>query len=234
MNLFIHDILFHIQLTDESTASTSPHSFTTKLSDVQAWRGEVFLKDISPDAFSQLLIQFFKKEQPIHFTKLTLMIQKKEDKKAIKKGLKHYFSVIDAAGGVVFKETNVLVIHRLGKWDLPKGKRDKGEKMKEAAVREVQEECGVFAALQSKITTTWHTYTYKGKPTLKKTKWYAMQAIDDKRMTPQLDENIEKVEWVPSREIHSLFHDTYRSIQFVWQETQQIANQGIISGGKGK
>ncbi|MFN3783462.1 MAG: NUDIX hydrolase [Spirosomataceae bacterium] len=222
MNLFIHDVLFCIQTADEVTASTSTHAAISSLSDVQAWRGEIILRGVSPHVFGRLLIQFFKKEQPIHFTKLTYIIPGKEEKKQVKKELKRYFSVIDAAGGVVFKETDILVIHRLGKWDLPKGKRDKGEKMKQAAVREVQEECGVLAALQSKITTTWHTYTYKGKPTLKKTKWYAMQALDDKKMTPQLDENIEKVEWVAAADILSLFQDTYSSIQFVWQETQKL------------
>lgn len=48
------------------------------------------------------------------------------------------FKRIDAAGGVVFNsEGKILVIHRLGVWDLPKGKAEKGESMEETALREV-------------------------------------------------------------------------------------------------
>ena len=57
-----------------------------------------------------------------------------------------YFSdhkLIEAAGGVVKNPADeLLFILRLGKWDLPKGKIEKGEKIKEAALREVEEECG--------------------------------------------------------------------------------------------
>jgi hypothetical protein len=54
------------------------------------------------------------------------------------------FTVIEAAGGVVLNEADDwLFIHRLGRWDLPKGKLEKGEKPKQAATREVSEECGI-------------------------------------------------------------------------------------------
>ena len=35
------------------------------------------------------------------------------------------------------------MIFRRGKWDLPKGKLDKGEKIEDCAVREVEEETGL-------------------------------------------------------------------------------------------
>ena len=88
MNLFIHDVLFCIQTADEVTASTSTHAAISSLSDVQAWRGEIILLGVSPQVFGRLLIQFFKKEQPIHFTKLTYIIHEKEEKKQVKKELK--------------------------------------------------------------------------------------------------------------------------------------------------
>ena len=54
---------------------------------------------------------------------------------------KQKFKLIKAGGGIVFNENGeLLVIDRLGYWDLPKGKKDKGEKMKACAIREVQEE----------------------------------------------------------------------------------------------
>ena len=58
--------------------------------------------------------------------------------------LKSHFSVVEAAGGLVQnKKGAYLFIFRRGKWDLPKGKIDKGESEEDAAVREVSEECGI-------------------------------------------------------------------------------------------
>ena len=53
------------------------------------------------------------------------------------------FTQIPAAGGVVIRNEKILFIFRNGKWDLPKGKIDNGETAKEAAIREVAEECGI-------------------------------------------------------------------------------------------
>src|SRR5690606_25043669 len=51
---------------------------------------------------------------------------------------------IHAAGGVVFNSAgDLLMIHRLGRWDLPKGKCEHNESVNESAIREVQEECGI-------------------------------------------------------------------------------------------
>jgi hypothetical protein len=36
--------------------------------------------------------------------------------------IKSKFKIIKAGGGVVYKDGKVLMIHRLGMWDLPKGK----------------------------------------------------------------------------------------------------------------
>ena len=52
--------------------------------------------------------------------------------------------LIEAAGGLVKNENgDYLFIYRNDKWDLPKGKIEKDEKTKVAAVREVEEECGI-------------------------------------------------------------------------------------------
>ncbi len=71
---------------------------------------------------------------------------------------------VSAAGGLVVDGAGrLLVIRRLGKWDLPKGKVERGEGVEEAAVREVQEECGLKAVtLVKPVTSTWHTYERKG------------------------------------------------------------------------
>src|SRR5690606_26317204 len=79
--------------------------------------------------------------------------------------IKEKFRVIKAAGGLVKNgEGDYLFIFRLGKWDLPKGKVDPGESMKKAAVREVEEECGIKVDyLGQKIITSYHIYQMKGE-----------------------------------------------------------------------
>src|SRR3546814_13598 len=73
-------------------------------------------------------------------------------------GIKKKFRVIKAAGGLVKNgDGDYLFIFRLGKWDLPKGKVEPGESMKTAAVREVEEECGIRVDyLGQKLSTTYH------------------------------------------------------------------------------
>ena len=64
-----------------------------------------------------------------------------------KKLLRHFkkkIDVVQAGGGIVVHENGkMLFIFRKGKWDLPKGKVDKGETIEAAAIREVEEETGV-------------------------------------------------------------------------------------------
>ena len=131
----------------------------------------------------------------------------------IVKEVKSNFKIIQAAGGVVIKDSNLLLIHRLGKWDLPKGKMEKGEMPEFTAVREVEEECGVKAKLENKIGETWHTYSHKGKEILKCTHWYQMICLEDEGIKPQVEEDIDQVVWVNSEEAQKLLlNDSYASI----------------------
>lgn len=117
--------------------------------------------------------------------------------KKLVKDFESLFSVVKAAGGLVKDESNkVLMIYRRGHWDLPKGKLDKGEKKKAAAVREVEEETGISSiTLKKRIMTTRHTFRNKsGKRVLKKTYWYKMKA-PNQALVPQSAEDIEKAEW---------------------------------------
>ena len=65
--------------------------------------------------------------------------------------IKDQFKIIRAAGGLVMKDDQYLMIHRLGVWDLPKGKLEKEETSKFGALREVEEECGVKVEIEKKI-----------------------------------------------------------------------------------
>lgn len=109
-----------------------------------------------------------------------------------------------AGGGIVFNEHGeLLLIHRRGKWDLPKGKIEKGEAIKHGAIREVEEETGVLIhSCTDTPLLTYHTYTLYGKQQLKQTSWYTMQAKpDQQQLTPQTEEDIDDVRWVTKADL---------------------------------
>jgi 8-oxo-dGTP pyrophosphatase MutT (NUDIX family) len=140
------------------------------------------------------------------------------EKKAVEEKFKSMFRIVRAAGGVVFKEDKMLLIFRRGKWDLPKGKLDGDEQSRVAALREVEEETGVVATLENRICTTWHTYTLNGNRILKKTKWYHMTCVDDAKMAPQTDEDIEKLEWMDQKQAALALTNSFSSIRYVIEE----------------
>ena len=147
----------------------------------------------------------------------------------LKQKVKQEFKIIHAAGGLVFKDQKVLLIHRLGCWDLPKGKKEKGENFEICAIREINEECGVNATIDTKICTTWHSYHSKGKNILKKTKWYQMQCADDSKMGPQIAEGIDRVEWKTIEEAEVLLNmSSYESIIEVLKTYQELSSNKIV------
>lgn len=132
-----------------------------------------------------------------------------------------YFSAmfrnIEAAGGLVKnKNGDYLFIFRNGKWDLPKGKREKGESMKECAVREVEEECGIKnLVLKEKLCVTYHTYFQEERTVLKHTGWYAMESDDTRPLVPQTEEGITEVRWINKKNFDIVLANTYESIKEV-------------------
>lgn len=109
---------------------------------------------------------------------------------------------IDAGGGVVYRETDkgkieVVVIKRRGVWDLPKGKKEKGESVETCAEREVSEEIGIPALLIDHfLMKTYHEYRENNKLIGKMTYWYSMRGDDiSKEFIPQTEEQIEEVRW---------------------------------------
>ena len=119
---------------------------------------------------------------------------------------------------MVRKKEKLLMIYRLKKWDLPKGKKESGETYLQTAVREVEEECNITVKLKEKICTTWHTYTMNKNNMLKRTKWYAMNVNDDSKMKPCLEEDIEELRWMTQKEVYHALENSYKSIQFVFEE----------------
>lgn len=128
------------------------------------------------------------------------------------------FTLSVAAGGVVQdRKGDFLVIFRRGKWDLPKGKLDYDETPEQAALREVEEECGIGGlSLGRLLQVTFHTYTEKKKRILKKTFWFAMNYDGRERPVPQEEEDIEAVEWMSPEVVRTtVYANTYRSVRDV-------------------
>ncbi len=131
----------------------------------------------------------------------------------LKKVIKN-ITLIEAAGGVVENEQGeYLFIYRNHKWDLPKGKLEKDEKKKVAAVREVEEECGIkVSSIGKKICITYHTYKAKGEVILKRTYWYRMNFAGEGELKPQLEEGITKVLWFKREQTAPIVKNTFPSI----------------------
>lgn len=127
--------------------------------------------------------------------------------------------IIDAAGGIVRNSKDeLLCIFRLGKWDLPKGKCEKGEKTHETAQREVMEECGItnIRIMEEEAQLTYHAYQIKGKTVIKRTFWYAMLFEGNESLTPQIEEDITEVRWISPDHIHEILQNTYPSIKHLF------------------
>ena len=153
-------------------------------------------------------------------TKKQLFYIQTSDPKAFFSSLKKSIKFLKAAGGLVKNNKNeYLFIKRLGKWDLPKGKLEKGEEMKEAAVREVEEECGVKVdVLGKKIKSTYHSYMMFNELIIKKTNWYEMEIHGNPTLTPQAEEDITQAEWLTKDELNKVRLNTYPLINDLLEE----------------
>ncbi|GAB3884082.1 NUDIX hydrolase [Spirosoma agri] len=149
------------------------------------------------------------------------------DKSACEDAIKKPFKIIKAAGGVVFKGNKMLLMFRRGVWDLPKGKLDDGESSRQGAAREVEEETGVRPSVGERICTTWHTYALNGNRILKRTKWYRMGVVDDRRMAPQADEGIEKLAWLDPKQTKLALTNSFSSIRYVIDSVNQELDQSV-------
>ncbi len=140
----------------------------------------------------------------------------------MKQYLRSKFKVVKAAGGLVRKKDKFLMIYRMKKWDLPKGKKEKPERCRQTAMREVEEECNVTVKIGQKICTTWHTYTMNKRAMIKKTRWYVMDVVDDTRMRPDPAEDIEETRWMNRKEVYHALEHSYKSISYVFEQYYEL------------
>jgi 8-oxo-dGTP pyrophosphatase MutT (NUDIX family) len=130
---------------------------------------------------------------------------------------KSIYKIIDAAGGAIQNEEGeLLMIYRLGHWDLPKGKIELNESKEEGALREVIEECGVNEpSIVGVLPTTYHYYELKGQGILKRSFWFAMELEKNSPLKPQLEEDISQVIWCSPAKVQELKEQSYGNIRLV-------------------
>ena len=148
------------------------------------------------------------------------------DLETLKKAFWRKFVIIQAGGGLVDNgKGQYLFMFRRNKWDLPKGKLDRGETLEQCAVREVGEETGLAPVkLEAPLLVTWHTYDENGKHILKETHWYRMSTSADQSITPQQEEQITEVRWVAPENMGVLLKNTFPSIVDVLHAAEVVTS----------
>ena len=141
------------------------------------------------------------------------------DLKLLWKEFKWFFKIEKAAGGLVQnKNKEILIIYRFEKWDLPKGKIEKGESKKKAAKREVEEECGVNELkISEKLQNTYHIFQRENREILKVTYWYSMNTIYSGTLQPQIEEGITKVIYKNKEDVKKALENTYGNIKLLFE-----------------
>ena len=108
-----------------------------------------------------------------------------------------------SAGGVVYRLRNaedpefLLIQDAWGRWTLPKGLIEKGEKPAQAALREVAEETGVEVALAGDLDRVHYFYRDAGGQLVYKTVYYFLMEATGGALSPQFEE-ISDARWMPA------------------------------------
>ncbi len=103
-----------------------------------------------------------------------------------------------SAGGVVKNKTEALLIRTKtlkGRvvWTFPKGKIEREETPRDAALREVCEETGYRCRIEKELDRVSYFYRRGGKLISKKVKWYEMSPLEKER---KHDDEVDLVEWM--------------------------------------
>lgn len=198
----------HIKIYFDDKPVYLCNEISPELNEILHHPDAVFIDEVSNAAIKSLLHEIVKEE----FHAGVLL---SNDIDGLKKAFFKHFTSIEAAGGIVQNnKKEILFIFRLGKWDLPKGKVEKGESIADTAIREVEEETGVtHLSLKNKIGETYHTYNAFGKHFIKTTHWYFITCPSKQSVQPQTEENITEIKWVPATNMDAPLQNTYPSIR---------------------
>lgn len=123
---------------------------------------------------------------------------------------------VNAAGGLIQKNSRYLFIYRNGFWDLPKGKHDFGELITETAIRECSEECALSVSklkIHRHLPCTYHLYKIKSRVALKTTYWFEMEYNGSSKGKPQHAEGITEIQWFSKAQIKKHLPEMFPSVQ---------------------
>lgn len=151
---------------------------------------------------------------------VSIICQSDEEENNLWKEIKNYFVFQRAAGGIVFNGNTILSISRFGYWDFPKGHVESGESDIQAAIREVMEETGIDElSLCRDLGNTYHIFPLDDDFVLKETHWFEMQTTSNHNLLPQIEENIEKAEWIPLNLLNIITANMYPSLLDFLEQT---------------
>lgn len=135
-----------------------------------------------------------------------------------------------SAGGVVVRPLAgswhaLLIRDPYGKWSLPKGHIEGGESLREAALREVEEETGIRPEAVGPRIDTVDWIFRKGDETVHKYCTFFLMRSRNGKAVPQLDEGITECIWLPVRDAASRirYSDTR---EVVLRADEKIAEAG--------
>lgn len=135
------------------------------------------------------------------------------DIEEIFKAFKRQFIYLETAGGIVtYNYKDFLFINKYGRWDLPKGKIEPNEEIEHAAIREVEEECGIKnLKIVRNFFVTFHIYFQNNYYHLKKNIFFLMET-NFQNPIPQKEEEIIEAKWINLENIDKIRVSTYKTI----------------------
>jgi 8-oxo-dGTP diphosphatase len=109
-------------------------------------------------------------------------------------------ALVRAAGGVVVRGSQVLLVHRprYDDWTFPKGKAEPDESDECCALREVWEETGLRCELRAELSPTHYTDS-RGRP--KRVRWWRMEPLEG--VFAPTDE-VDEIRWLTREEAAEL------------------------------
>ncbi len=142
------------------------------------------------------------------------------DKNLLIRLLREKLPVATAGGGLVNNDRGeILFIYRNDRWDLPKGKVEKGERIEATALREIEEETGAKdLVIHHFIGETYHIFKRNGIHQLKHTYWFRMHTSYEGVLTPQTEEGIYKAVWLTPKEADEALKNSYKNIRLLFKE----------------